>query len=140
MRTSRPYLIRALYEWIVDNQLTPYVLVNAEMPGVDVPTQYIAEGKIILNISPRAVQNLHISNQALEFDASFSGVPLNVYAPIKAILAIYTHENGRGMVFDAEEEDDDGESHNDMLGAHEVKPADTKHAHKPRKPKLTIVK
>jgi stringent starvation protein B len=133
MRSNRPYLLRALYEWIIDNQLTPYILINAEMPGVDVPRQYVEDGKIILNIAADAVQNLHISNQAVEFDASFSGKPINVYAPIKAVLAIYARENGRGMVFNEEEEETDG-----GIASNAMQPG--KHTHKPRKPKLTIVK
>jgi stringent starvation protein B len=135
MRSSRPYLIRALYEWVLDNQLTPYILVNAEIPGVDVPRQHVEDGKIILNIATHAIQNLNISNQAIEFDASFAGKPTNVYAPIKAILAIYARENGRGMVFNEEEEEtDNGTAEN------EVAPQPVKYTHKPRKPKLTIVK
>lgn len=135
MISNRPYLLRALYEWIVDNQLTPHLLVNAEMPGVDVPTQYVQEGKIILNTAPRAVHHLHISNQAVEFDASFSGQPLNVYIPIQAVLAIYARENGRGMAFNPEEELEEG-----INVDKELPPTPAKHTHKPRKPKLTIVK
>lgn len=135
MRSSRPYLVRALYEWIIDNQMTPYILVNGEMPGVDVPRQYIEDGKIILNIAPHAVQNLNISNQAIEFDAGFSGKHVNVYTPIKAILAIYARENGRGMVFNEEEEETDS-----TVAGNDLPPQPAKYAHKPRKPKLTIVK
>lgn len=110
MTSNRPYLIRALYEWIIDNQMTPYVLLDAEMSGVDVPRQYVEDGKIILNIAPGAVQSLKITNQIIEFNASFSGFPTQVYAPIKAVLAIYARENGRGMVFSQElDEEDEGE-------------------------------
>jgi stringent starvation protein B len=109
MTSNRPYLIRALYEWIVDNQMTPYVLVDTEMPGVNVPRQYIEDGKIILNIAANAVQSLKITNQIIEFEASFGGIPTKIYAPVRAVLAIYARENGRGMVFpqDIDEEETD---------------------------------
>lgn len=135
MNSTRPYLIRAFYEWIIDNQLTPYVLVNTDVPEVDVPQQYIEDGKIILNISPAAVQDLHISNYWIEFDASFSGQPMQVTVPIKAVLAIYARENGRGMIFDQEERGEEGE------GTIVATPPPRRATKKgPRKPKLTIVK
>lgn len=123
MISSRPYLLRALYEWIVDNRLTPYVLVNAEFAGVQVPPQFIEDGKIILNISPNAVVRLAMKNEALEFDASFSGTPYHIYVPILAIESIYAYENGRGMVFDEGElevsmgGDGDGDFHPPAGGA-----------------------
>lgn len=109
MISSRPYLIRAIYDWIVDSDLTPYMLVNAEMQDVTVPSQYIQDGKIILNISPSAVRNLEMSNDWVMFSARFSGSSMEVSVPPKAVLAIYAKENGRGMVFsdDDEPEDDD---------------------------------
>lgn len=123
MTSNKPYILRALYEWIKDNQMTPYVLLDAEMKGVEVPHQYVEDGKIILNIATSAVQSLMINNQSIEFSASFSGIPTHVYAPIKAVLAIYARENGRGMVFSQElDEEDDG----DKVVS--------------RKPKLTVIK
>lgn len=107
MTSTRPYLIRAFYEWIVDNNLTPYILVDATMEGAEVPNQFIEDGKIILNIAPAAIQQLRITNQVVEFDASFGGQAQHIFAPIKAIEAIYAHENGRGMVFGEEEEEDE---------------------------------
>lgn len=109
MTSNRPYLLRALYEWIIDNQLTPYILLDAEMQAVDVPKQYIKDGKILLNISPSAIQALKITNQIIQFNASFAEVPMQVYAPIKAVLAIYARENGRGMVFSEEEDNSESE-------------------------------
>ena len=109
MTSNRPYLIRALYEWIVDNKHTPYILINAEIPGVEVPTAYVEGGKIVLNISPNAAQNLRITNQIIEFSASFSGRPTFIYAPVKAVLAIYARENGRGMEFNEEKDGDDSD-------------------------------
>ena len=103
MTPSRPYLVRALYEWIVDNNLTPYLLVNAEYPSVTVPTEYIQDGKIILNVTPSAVRHFHIDNEFIQFSARFSGKAQEVYLPIGAVLAIYAKENGRGMFFEADE-------------------------------------
>lgn len=102
MRSSRPYLIRSLSEWILDNHATPYVVVDASMPGVHVPGDYVANGQIVLNISPSAVRGLSIQNDALQFSARFGGVPMQVYVPIPAVLAIYAKENGQGMVFGQE--------------------------------------
>jgi len=102
MSSSRPYLIRAFYEWIVDNNCTPYILVNAGREGVSVPEEHIKDGQIILNIAPAAVQNLLIDNEMLEFDGRFSGVARPVFMPIEAVMGIYARENGQGMIFDAE--------------------------------------
>ncbi len=102
MTPSRPYLVRALNEWILDNQCTPYVLVDASLAGVQVPQDYVNQGQIVLNISPVAVQNLLIDNDGISFNARFGGVPMSVYVPTVAILAIYAKENGQGMVFGTE--------------------------------------
>ena len=108
MNSSRPYLIRALYEWIVDNGMTPYVLINAEDEQVIVPRQFVENGKIVLNVNPSAVQNLQLGNDFLELDARFSGSPMHVLVPVMAVLAIYARENGKGMVFNEEEHGGDG--------------------------------
>ncbi len=101
---SQPYLIRAIYEWIVDNELTPYLLVDASNDDVQVPVQYVENGKIVLNIAPRAVSNLELNNEHVNFDARFSGKPMQVIFPIDAVLAIYAKENGQGMVFNEGDE------------------------------------
>lgn len=124
MTPSRPYLIRAIYEWIVDNDLTPYLLVDAEAEGVIVPTQYIENGKIILNISQSATQGLRLENDGIYFSARFSGSAMNIDVPIEAAMAVYAKENGRGMVFS----DEDGLA---------PPPDDTP---PPEKPKLRVVK
>ena len=124
MTSSRPYLVRAIYEWIVDNELTPYVVVDAETKDVSVPQQHVKDGQIVLNISPIAIHGLLINNQSIEFQARFSGRAHKIYAPVKAITAIYAKENGRGMVF-GDEDDGDGAPEPD-------KPAG--------KPNLTLVK
>jgi stringent starvation protein B len=99
MTPSRPYLMRALNEWILENDCTPYVLVDAGMPGVQVPEDYVDNGQIVLNISMSAVKSLLIDDDGLSFNARFGGVPIDLYVPMVAILAIYAKENGQGMVF-----------------------------------------
>ncbi len=103
MTSSRPYIIRALYEWILDNECTPYVLTDALMDGVEVPQQYVKNGQIVLNIAPRAVADLLIENGAMSFSGRFGGVPTDVYVPTPAIMGIYARENGQGMIFDADD-------------------------------------
>jgi stringent starvation protein B len=103
LTSTKPYLVRAIFEWIVDNQCTPYIIVNAEARDVEVPRQYVQEGRIILNISENAVRDLQISNDFLEFNARFNGVATQVYTPVSAIIAIYAHENGQGMIFNEDE-------------------------------------
>lgn len=100
---TRPYLVRAIYEWINDNSLTPYLLINAEEKGVFVPQQYIKDGQIVLNIAPHAVHQLLMDNDAVGFSARFGGVPQQVYVPMRAILGLYARENGQGLFFDASE-------------------------------------
>ncbi|EAT10769.1 ClpXP protease specificity-enhancing factor [Bermanella marisrubri] len=99
MTPSRPYLMRGLYEWVLDNESTPYVLVDANIVGVQVPMEYVNDGQIVLNVSPNAVRDLLISNDALSFNARFAGVTQNIYVPIVAVMAIYAKETGEGMVF-----------------------------------------
>lgn len=103
MTSSKPYLIRAIHEWIVDNGMTPYLLVDATANGVAVPPQHIADNKIILNVSPRATQGLSISNDWVHFSARFGGASVDVSFPPTAVLAIYARENGQGMIFEKED-------------------------------------
>lgn len=102
MNSSRPYLVRALYEWIVDNDCTPHILVNAEYRAVQVPEGFATDGQIVLNVSPTAVRHLHMDNEAVSFEGRFSGVAHTLYVPVGAIMGIYARENGQGMVFDPE--------------------------------------
>jgi len=102
MTPSRPYLVRALNDWIVDNEMTPYLVIDAGVQGVRVPEDYVTNGQIILNVSPSAVSGLDIGDDAIEFSARFGGVPMLVYVPVVAVMAIYAKENGQGMVFGAE--------------------------------------
>lgn len=103
MTPSRPYIMRALYEWIVDNDCTPYVLVDATVPDVTVPQQFVKDGQIVLNISPGAVIELNIGNDAMVFNGRFGGVATDIYVPTSAVVGIYARENGQGMVFEPEE-------------------------------------
>lgn len=100
---TRPYLARAIYEWICDNNLTPYLLVDATQPNTLVPEQFIQDGQIVLNIVPHAVHQLHMSNDAITFSARFGGVSRDIYVPLYAVLGIYARENGQGLFFDPNE-------------------------------------
>ncbi len=103
MTSHRPYMIRALNEWILENDCTPYILVNAYARDVQVPQSYVKDGQIVLNISPVAVQDLVISNAGIEFNGRFGGIPTLVYVPTLAVLGIYAKENGQGMIFDTDD-------------------------------------
>ena len=102
MTSSRPYLVRAFNDWILDNHCTPHIVVDASIQGVQVPADHVANGQIVLNISPSAVKALVIGDDALEFSARFGGVPMQVYIPLPAVMAVYARENGEGMVFGSE--------------------------------------
>jgi stringent starvation protein B len=102
MTSNRPYLLRALYEWIGDNGLTPYILVDATNPGVRVPPGAAKDGKVVLNIAARAVTQFEISNERIRFLARFGGVSQAVDIPMTGVLAIYAQENGQGMMFSAD--------------------------------------
>ena len=103
MTSNRPYLLRAIYDWISDNNLTPYVLVDAGFEGVRVPPQVIKNGQVVLNLAMRAVGNLDLGNEWITFQARFSGVSQAIHIPVQAVLALYAQENGQGMMFPADE-------------------------------------
>jgi len=105
MSSNRPYLLRAIYDWISDNNLTPYMLVDATRNGVRVPPHVIKNGQVVLNLAMRAVANLDLGNEWISFQARFSGVSHSIQIPIPAVLALYAQENGQGMMFPADEED-----------------------------------
>ena len=102
MTSHRPYLLRALYEWVVDNGMTPHVLVDATQPGVRVPAHAVKDGRIVLNIAERAVGGLRMDNDALRFSARFGGVSQSVLVPLDAVIAVYARETGQGMVLPEE--------------------------------------
>ncbi|NHB96253.1 ClpXP protease specificity-enhancing factor [Photorhabdus stackebrandtii] len=102
MSPRRPYLLRAHYEWLLDNDMTPYLAVDVTLRGVNVPMEYARDGQIVLNIAPRAVGNLELTNDEVRFNARFGGMPRQINVPMAAVLAIYSRENGTGMMFEPE--------------------------------------
>ena len=143
MTSYRPYLLRALYEWIADNGMTPHLLVDATQAGVQVPASAVKEGKVVLNIAERAVVRLMIDNDAVSFTARFGGVSQPVYVPISAVLAIYSRETGQGMALpeDVTHDADTGEESGDDAPATDTPPDD--HTPPPggkRPPFLRVVK
>lgn len=106
MSSSKSYLVNALYKWIADNNCTPYVLVDAYARGVEVPQDYVKDGQIVLNIAPSAIGQLSIDKKGLSFNARFGGIPMDIFAPMAAVLGIYARENGQGMMFEPETEPD----------------------------------
>ena len=113
MTSSKPYLLRALYEWILDNDTTPYILVDASQEGVKIPPGIANDGKVVLNLAPQAIQNLDMTNEHVAFSARFSGVAEDIFCPMASLLAIYARENGEGMMFPAEDGDEDPEGKSD---------------------------
>jgi len=103
LNPTRPYLARAIYEWICDHNLTPYLLVDATRPYTDVPTQFVQDGQIVLNAAPHAVHRFNMGNDAISFSARFGGVSKDIYIPLAALLGIYARENGQGLFFDPDE-------------------------------------
>lgn len=102
MTPHNPYLLRAFYDWIVDNELTPHIVVDAMQAGVVVPQEFVADGQIVLNIAPHAVGNLQLNLNEVMFNARFNGRSQEVYVPISSVLAIYARENGAGTMFELE--------------------------------------
>lgn len=104
MTSSRPYLLKALNEWILDNKLTPHVVVDATKENVVVPLEYVESGRIVLNLSPSAVNLFEITNEFITFSARFSGKSMEIFIPVSSVLALYAKENGQGMVFNDEKQ------------------------------------
>ncbi len=102
LKPRRPYILRAFYDWLVDNELTPHLVVDATLPYVDVPAEYVKDGQIVLNIAPAAVGDLDLGNEDVFFNARFGGRPVSITVPLYAIMAIYARENGAGTMFDSE--------------------------------------
>ncbi|PKF51428.1 ClpXP protease specificity-enhancing factor [Enterovibrio nigricans] len=98
----RPYLLRAFHDWLLDNDLTPHLVVDATLPNVNVPFEYVQDGQIVLNIAPRAVGNLELGNDEVRFNARFGGRPMTVTVPLYAVVAVYARENGAGTMFESE--------------------------------------
>lgn len=113
MSSNRPYLIRALYEWLVDNGKTPYMMVNAEYQGAIVPTRFVENGRIILNVDPSAVSGLELGNDWISFSARFRGASEEILVPPGAVMGVYAKENGQGMLFPDEEIDAESKPEDD---------------------------
>ncbi len=126
MTSNRPYLVRAIYEWIVDNGFTPHLVVDAAGKSVQVPSSHVNDGQIILNVAPSAVRDLELGNEWISFSARFGGKPTNVLLPPSAVLAIYARENGQGMAFPDDQPGDE--------------PPPEPEAPPPGKPSLRVVK
>lgn len=107
MTSSVPYLLRAIYDWILDNQCTPYLIVDALHQETSVPQEHVKDGQIVLNISPQAIRDLQIENDSVQFSGRFAGIPHEIYAPIAAVLGIIAKENNEGMWFSRSEDDPD---------------------------------
>jgi len=122
--STKPYLVRAIYEWCVAEQFTPYLLVKADQNTL-APRAFIKDGKILLNLSPESIKDLLMGDEAITFTARFNGAPENLYLPISAIEGIYAKENGEGLFFEVKEDQ-------------EIDSKETKKS--PNKPKLTLVK
>lgn len=132
MTSSRPYLVRAMYQWIADNGMTPHLLVDVSIDGVQVPAEHVQNGKIILNIAPMAISSLVLGDTEITFSARFSGQSMGLYIPIDAVLAVYAKENGQGMMFS----DDDGA----ISSSDEDHDPDDPGPDKPKRPSLRVVK
>ncbi|MFM2486728.1 ClpXP protease specificity-enhancing factor [Celerinatantimonas yamalensis] len=102
MTPNRPYLLKAFFDWLLDNQLTPHLVVDATYIGVEVPQQFVQNGQIVLNVAPGAVGQFSMGTDEVSFNARFGGVPFQVYIPMGAVLAIYARENGAGTMFEPE--------------------------------------
>ena len=131
MTPSKPYLVRALYEWILDNDSTPYILVDTSSDEVLIPPGIANDGKVVLNLAPSAIENLEMTNEHVSFSARFKGVAENIYCPISSLLAIYARENGEGMMFPAEESADNVDQPDD---------AETSDRAKSKGPTLKVIK
>lgn len=129
MTSSQPYLIRGIYDWVIDNGMTPYLLVNAENDYAVIPRDFVEDGKIVLNINPSAISDLQLGNDYIMFNARFSGKAMEVSVPIAAVLAIYARENGQGMMFDE-----------NTSKLPPTPPENTPPEQPPKKPQLKVVK
>lgn len=130
MTPTRPYLIRAFYDWILDNGMTPYMLVDATVVGTQVPAAYVKEGRIVLNVAPAAVTGMRMDTDAVTFSARFAGIAQGIRLPVAAVMAVYARENGQGMFFGDEDVAD-------APGATDESPTEALPA---RRPALRVVK
>ncbi|MFT6928138.1 MAG: stringent starvation protein B [Psychromonas sp.] len=134
MLVQRPYLLRAFYNWIVDSECTPHIIVDATQVGVEVPQKFVEDGKIVLNIAPKSVMQFSMDDDAVAFNARFSGQPMQVYVPLYAIEGIYARENGAGTIFPEEP------AYQALDGSVETPKTEKTDAKPSKRPTLTIVK
>ena len=113
LTSTKPYMIRAIHEWCVDNQLTPHLLVEVSAQ-TKVPMAYVKDGEIVLNLNFSATKDLHFTNEAVTFSARFSGISNNLYVPISAVKGIFARENGQGMFFEVLPEDENQNKNNEI--------------------------
>ena len=139
MHSNRPYLLKAFFDWIVDNQCTPYVIVDANYIGVEVPQEFVNDGQIVLNIAPRAVTNFEMNNEAVYFSTRFGGMPVDLYLPLFSITEIYAQENGKGMMFEPDETEEPPPPLKSSKSNQQSNIDDQKASAKP-KPALRVVK
>src|SRR3984885_6234873 len=139
MLSNKPYLIRAFYEWIVDSKTTPLLVVDATMPRCNVPQEYVENGEIILNISPDAIRDLKVTRHLVEFKASFSGIAHLISVPVRAVLAVYAEENGQGMFFDIENEEESDSNWSETGDLEVVESDGSMPNQEKRKPHLKLV-
>jgi len=132
MKPRRPYLLRAMHEWISDSGCTPHIVVDAGVTGVDVPPQYVKDGKIVLNVSWSATAQLALGEDEVSFNGRFGGASLHVRVPMEAVLAVYARETGQGMIFTEETAPPDGEPPRP--------PAEPETRGTPARPRLKVVK
>ena len=140
MTPNRPYLLRAFFDWIVDNDCTPHIIVDAHHPMVAVPQEFVKDGQIVLNIAPRAVTNLSLDGDDVQFSARFNGMPVDIYVPIAGVLGIYAQENGQGMVFDKEDRPEPPPPAPPPSAPKMVRSSDAKDKSIKPKPSLRVVK
>lgn len=140
MTSNQPYLLRAFYEWIVDNDLTPYLVVDVNVPGTEVPQEHVRDGQIVLNISPNACGKMQMGNVDVSFEARFGGIPRVLNVPCKAVLAIYAKENGAGTVFTQDDEGEDLQTDESSVASKPGSDTDAIEPPKKGKPTLTVVK
>jgi stringent starvation protein B len=138
--SRRPYLLRAMHEWMVDCGYTPHLIVDATAESVQVPRQFVKEGRIVLNVSASATQSLLVGADAVEFNARFGGVSHYVRVPIDAVLGIYARETGQGMVFAEDAGAQPPPPEGNDPGPAPVSPSPTTPSQKPKRPKLQVVK
>lgn len=134
MLVQRPYLLRAFYNWIVDSECTPHIIVDATQVGVEVPQKFVEDGKIVLNVAPKSVMQFSMDDDAVAFNARFSGQPMQVYVPLYAIEGIYARENGAGTIFP---EEPAYQALDNAVAPAKTEKKDTKPS---KRPMLTIVK